>query len=561
MSSPPRYEADYNPSLSDHYRQRTPVPPLPPVPPPVPTRITSENYIDQRYEANRPPLPQPPASLNEFGANQQPFPGYPTSSSSRRPLPSQPPSGPSPNLYSASPAGSIGRRSLPVPPPLTQTSTPLPPPRPTGRTLPSVPPSLPSIPSSLTSPSIPPVPTPPLRPLPQSTSSQSIHQRSTSSGSFHPSRPDYSEPIQKYSLYDSPVSVTRASSGSSQPTTSSPSRVPSQSYSTYSRDTSVQSRDSAYESFASLYIPESRLDELEENGTNLTLRPPSHLPPNSLKHGQDDGRRTPTLANWNNDLEPPNLAHLDIERRPRTSSQSTINAVDAALPSTPTHVPQRTLNHQRSFMASAASSNDVSFPTPHLSVGSGDLNVPGSSRQSLYSGHSTPYYNDSPVAGRSSQPTPVPFPEIHTNGDRRPPSQASSMHPSITSSDRRISAALSPSWQAIAQPPSTWVQTKLQIHQSHVDGEEYYDDDGSLRRPSAYEEDIIGDYEDGEEEEAEEVNEIRFFQPSFLSEAALQLRDRVQRSRQMKAGIAWMGSFTGRDIVVSDRLNIEEGDS
>jgi hypothetical protein len=36
-----------------------------------------------------------------------------------------------------------------------------------------------------------------------------------------------------------------------------------------------------------------------------------------------------------------------------------------------------------------------------------------------------------------------------------------------------------------------------------------------------------------EDEDVEEVNEIRFFQPSFLSEAALQLRDRVQRSRQM----------------------------
>jgi hypothetical protein len=65
-----------------------------------------------------------------------------------------------------------------------------------------------------------------------------------------------------------------------------------------------------------------------------------------------------------------------------------------------------------------------------------------------------------------------------------------------------------------------------------------------------YEEDIYEEYEEEEEEEVE-VNEIRFFQPAYLSEAALQLRDRVERSRQTKAGIAWVGAFTGRDIVVS----------
>jgi RHO1 GDP-GTP exchange protein 1/2 len=123
------------------------------------------------------------------------------------------------------------------------------------------------------------------------------------------------------------------------------------------------------------------------------------------------------------------------------------------------------------------------------------------------------------------------------------------MHPSITSSDRPISSVLSPSWDNQPHPPSSWVQTKLQIHRSQLE-DQYMDDDGSIRRPSAYEEDILDDYEEEEEEEAE-VNEIRFFQPAFLSEAALQLRYRVERSRQMKAGIAWVGSFTGRDIVVS----------
>ncbi len=61
-------------------------------------------------------------------------------------------------------------------------------------------------------------------------------------------------------------------------------------------------------------------------------------------------------------------------------------------------------------------------------------------------------------------------------------------------------------------------------------------------------------YEDwGEEEEEvgeEEVDEKTFFQPAYLSETALRLRDEVGRGRHMKAGIAWVGSFTGRDLVV-----------
>lgn len=48
-----------------------------------------------------------------------------------------------------------------------------------------------------------------------------------------------------------------------------------------------------------------------------------------------------------------------------------------------------------------------------------------------------------------------------------------------------------------------------------------------------------------------EVEEIHFFQPALLSEAAVQLRDRVERRRHLKGGIAWAGSFTGKDIVVS----------
>jgi hypothetical protein len=118
----------------------------------------------------------------------------------------------------------------------------------------------------------------------------------------------------------------------------------------------------------------------------------------------------------------------------------------------------------------------------------------------------------------------------------------------MTSLDR---SRVAPSWNEQSQAPSSWVQQKLQIHHSHAD-EDYEEEDESYRRTSGYDEDLLDDYDDEDGEEGEEVNEIRFFQPSFLSEAALQLRDRVERRRQMKAGIAWVGSFTGRDILVSD---------
>ena len=150
------------------------------------------------------------------------------------------------------------------------------------------------------------------------------------------------------------------------------------------------------------------------------------------------------------------------------------------------------------------------------------------------------------------RPQPDMFPDSRERVPQRRQSQTSSIHPSIASSERPRSAALSASWNQQQQQPSSWVQTKLQIHQSHVEDEYYDDDEEGYRRPSTYEEDILDEYDDDEDPEAEEVNEIRFFQPAFLSEAALQLRDRVERRRQMKAGIAWVGSFTGRDIVVSE---------
>lgn len=89
-----------------------------------------------------------------------------------------------------------------------------------------------------------------------------------------------------------------------------------------------------------------------------------------------------------------------------------------------------------------------------------------------------------------------------------------------------IERPISQSWAEQTREPADWVERKLTVHR----GEEEDDEDW---------------------EEEPEVNEIRFFQPAFLSEAAVQLRDRVERRRHLKAGIAWVGSFTGRDIVVS----------
>lgn len=135
------------------------------------------------------------------------------------------------------------------------------------------------------------------------------------------------------------------------------------------------------------------------------------------------------------------------------------------------------------------------------------------------------------------------FPEAQPYSPQRQASITSSINPQSIASDNRRSTDLSPSWAQQSQPPAHWVERKLQIHQSHRRGDDdddfYYDDEDE------YEE------EEWDEEEEAEVNEIRFFQPAFLSEAALQLRDRVERRRHTKAGIAWVGSFTGRDVVVS----------
>lgn len=97
----------------------------------------------------------------------------------------------------------------------------------------------------------------------------------------------------------------------------------------------------------------------------------------------------------------------------------------------------------------------------------------------------------------------------------------------------------SPSWAADSSRP--WVQTKLLLHQSGGGDDGYY-----------YDEDLYGEYgasSFGDEEE-EEMNEIRFFNPAYLSEMAVQVRDRVIRGHHVKGGITWVGTFTGKDLIV-----------
>jgi len=135
---------------------------------------------------------------------------------------------------------------------------------------------------------------------------------------------------------------------------------------------------------------------------------------------------------------------------------------------------------------------------------------------------------------------PLQFPEPHP---RRQLSTRSSLRPSTSSINRSV-VELSPSWNDQSQPPSAWVERKLQIHQSHRP--ELYDDESVFRPESQYE-----DEDEWDEEEDVEVDESRFFNRALLSEMAVQVKDKVVMGRHTKAGIAWVGSFTGKDVVVS----------
>lgn len=157
----------------------------------------------------------------------------------------------------------------------------------------------------------------------------------------------------------------------------------------------------------------------------------------------------------------------------------------------------------------------------------------------------TSLHRDSLASSRSSVTDGLENGERYSFLDAHPHRHAStrsSLRPSVTSNSRP-STELSPSWGDQPHAPSAWVERKLQIHQSHRN--EMYDDESVFRPDSQYD-----DEDEWDEEEEVEVDESQFFNRALLSEMALQVKDKVNKGRHTKAGIAWVGSFTGRDIVV-----------
>ena len=490
--------------------------------------------------------------MGEFGVPSRLEPAHSSSSQSRRALPTQPPSA----MATASSSGSTGagRRPLPTPPgglSVAKTATvelsPHPPPQ-----RPSVATHLPSANSRRALPTLPPASTeqarklslgnapraPPLRPEPSPSSSVSNRGfRDTTA----PGQPADRVPLPRKDLHGLPVSLT---SPNPYDMSAGPSRQLSLSHSAsfsseFSRTiaSSPSMSETTPTSLATSHISHdgwrpslNRFGETEGFGTDVAFRLPFLERPPSPS---TTGRETPTPTNSWADRQ--NLT-LSAQPRRRQASSSTVGAVDAGLPETPGVVPMRMLK-QRSFLDGPSNGTARDTSSPDSGVGQASI-----SRHSSSASGRSMRTRDSDVSSAQR----APFPEPHPNLPRRQISNPSSLHPqSLASFNSRMSVELSPSWAEQSRPPAHWVERKLQIHDLHrseVDGE-------NLLPGSEYE-DEDGDWGEDEEEEPE-VNEIHFFQPAFLSEAALQLKDRVERRRQTKAGIAWVGAFTGRDIVVS----------
>lgn len=219
-----------------------------------------------------------------------------------------------------------------------------------------------------------------------------------------------------------------------------------------------------------------------------------------------DGRGTPTQSSW-----------LQARREdPRTHMQESGIA----------YVP----DHQFTYSYNDENSRGVRDKLSHVA-----------SASSTPWDHTTSSSRETPSEGLGTGWSDlVLFPDARPH---RTTSTRSSLRPSIASASRP-STELSPSWAEQPQAPSAWVERKLQIHQSHR--ADMYDDESMLVPESQYDEE-----EDWDEEEEVEVDESRFFNRALLSEMALQVKDKVNKSRHTKAGIAWVGSFTGKDIVVS----------
>nr|XP_019015157.1 uncharacterized protein I206_01245 [Kwoniella pini CBS 10737]OCF53938.1 hypothetical protein I206_01245 [Kwoniella pini CBS 10737] len=511
--------------------------------------------------------------------------------------------------------GSLGRRALPTPPSQQGASaSPTPPLRPGGgRALPSVPGASRSRTVSGPTPSFPagdPPPPPPRPSQPYASSSYISAPLPPPPRQLTQSRPPIPHsPINRLNHTpdgDRISSMTPSSSSSSNSYPSpSPSRVPSQSYSTghssttFSSSSSSVTRNSSQSTHTSSFDSrptsmssdhDSWLPILERFGDLGTVDEQSggresldELAPPSISNEALSGRGTPTQKDWFSG--PPSLPYLEEGRanRNRAASTATIGPNGEAFPTTPKGDDQR-FERQGGILGApfqsdpptpsrSSSNRNVSFPVPQIQSAvpadeegtwSSNETVPapirreGSTRSDGTNHSMTADDSDTQSVSAlnpSSSSTTNLLQQIsnsnNSTGDtpQRQSSISSSLHPASISSrrtGRSHTSELSPSWAAQTQQPSNWVNRKLQIHQSHRNP---FDDDES-GEPHLYDDDNW-DEEEEEEEEELDVNEIRFFQPAFISEMALQLRDKVERGRHIKAGIAWVGSFTGKDIVTT----------
>ncbi|WWC58812.1 uncharacterized protein I303_101356 [Kwoniella dejecticola CBS 10117] len=408
-------------------------------------------------------------------------------------------------------------------------------------------------------------------------------------------------------IFMSPSSSSSSSNSFASP---SPSRAPSQSHSTAHSSTTFSSSSASVTRNSSRSTQASSLDTRptsvsSDHDSWLPILPERFgdlgmveeysggresvdgLAPPSISGGASSGRGTPTQKDWFDG--PPSLPYLEDGRtfsRNRAASAATIGPDGEAYPITPKGDDKK-FDRQGGILGapfqpdppspSRRSTNNVSFPVPQIqsdgSAGPADEEGTWSSnetvpapirREDSISSNATDYSitaNDSDAQSlsalnpASSSSTTNLLQQISNSGNsgnipQRQSSITSSLHPASISSrhtGRSVASALSPSWAAQTQQPSNWVSRKLQIHQSHRSPFE----DEETGEPRLYEDDNWDDEDEEEDEEELDVNEIRFFQPAFVSEMALQLRDKVERGRHIKAGIAWVGSFTGKDIVTT----------
>lgn len=204
------------------------------------------------------------------------------------------------------------------------------------------------------------------------------------------------------------------------------------------------------------------------------------------------------------------------------------------------------LDHYYSSNSPRGNSSDLPH-APSVGVESGSTTTPRPSShlfQDNTSDASHPAAESSSRATRSAHPAfgSVSFPNAHsyaTNTERLVSGSYARPDGALDSAaTSRQADSLAPSWGEQAQEPSRWVQTKLLLHEA---GGYYDDEDGG----------IYDEYASREEEEDLEVDDIHFFNRAFLSEVAVQLRDRVPRGDHVKAGVTWVNTFTGKDLVVS----------